>query len=83
MLTRTVQMLKLYVIPCFLNMDNLVSGLIAIWMVISLFHLNWVFEEMFADLWVCCFYLPMKYYIELQLRLFPISAICKIITIQQ
>lgn len=58
-----VQLFKLYLIPYFLNMDSLVSGITAIWMVISLFHLNCVFEEMLVDLWVCCSYLPMKYYI--------------------
>lgn len=83
MLTWMVQIFKLYRIPCFLNMDNLVSGIIAVWIVISLFHLNWVFEEMLVDLWVCCSYLPRKYYIQIQQRLFPICVIYKIITIQQ
>lgn len=56
-------------------MDSLVSGIIAIWIVISLFHLNWVFEEMLVDLWVRCSYLPMKYYIQTQHRSFPICFI--------
>lgn len=69
-LTWMVQLFKLYLIPCFLNRDSLVSGIIAIWIVISLFPLNWVFEEMLVDLWVCCSYLPMKYYIQIQ-QTFP------------
>lgn len=43
---RVVQLFKNYLIPCFLSMDSLVSGIIAIWIVISLFNLNRVFEEM-------------------------------------
>lgn len=44
-----VQLFKLYLIPCFLNMDSLVSGIIAVWIVISLFQemLSWFVVMLF------------------------------------